>query len=114
MDSSTEVRILELKQMEIERPLVRDREVTPQGRLIHELVRVATTLKNHLDPDVTFAMSKTMERNYSKRKRELTKELGVSTMSKREVDNQISEMREILLEEGIPHWVQLPTQQGIV
>lgn len=100
----------------MERPhhFVQAQEVSPTGRLMHELVRVATTLRNNINPDVNFAMSKQMERNYAKRKRVLTKELGLTTMSKREQDAQIDEMREVLLEEGIPHWLQLPPEQGIV
>lgn len=103
--------------MERPRHIVETHVVSPQGRLMHELVRVATTLRNHINPDVTFAMSKEMERNYAKRKRVLTKELGLSKMSKPEQDTQIDVMREVLLEEGIPHWVQLPpeiNQQGVV
>lgn len=114
LNRRSEVRILELEQMERPRHTVEAQEVSPQGRLMHELVRVATTLRNHVNPDVTFAMSKTMERDYAKRKRALTKELGLNKMSKPEQDAQIDEMREVLLEEGIPHWVQLPPEQGIV
>ena len=75
-------------------------------RKMHQLVRAHHLLQNHQDPDVAFAMSKDQVVKYRKIRKEFGEDLR---LSKRKLvrERQIEGMKETLMEEGIPYWVQI-------
>lgn len=82
------------------------KEISVQMRKMHELVRANYLLQNHQNPDVAFAMSDVLVKKHTATRVRLSRELGLPRgKDKREA--AIQGIKEGLMQEGIPYWVNL-------